>query len=56
MPTHKSGKKGRKVGRQSRWAGMTQSTSAYRQRRNLGVPRGGNGGAWRTGNVKRLAS
>ncbi len=52
----KQGGKGRKHGRNSRWGGVTQTMSAYRQRRNMGVPRGGNGGAWRGGNIKPLAS
>ena len=46
------GRKGRKVGRNARWGGMTQATTSYRQRRNLGVPKGGNGGRWRSGSVK----
>lgn len=54
MPQHKQGKKGRKVGRQSRLGGMTQGVSHYRQRRQMGVPRGGNGGAWRAGSAKPL--
>lgn len=52
----RSGGGGRKIGRQSRWAGLTQSISHYRQRRNLGVAKGGNNGAWRTGSVKALPS
>ena len=50
------GRKGRKVGRNARWGGMTQATTSYRQRRNLGVPKGGNGGRWRSGSVKALPS
>ncbi len=48
----RTGGKGRKAGRQSRFGGMTQSISAYRQRRMAGVAKGGNNGAWRGGSTK----
>lgn len=45
-----AGHKGdRKIGRNSRLGGHRESMTAYRQRRLLGVPKGGNGGAWRGG-------
>lgn len=43
----KQGRKGRKVGRNYRYGGRPESLTAYRKRRLAGVPKGGNGGAWR---------
>lgn len=43
----KQGRKGRKIGRNFRYAGHEGSITNYRQRRALNVPKGGNNGAWR---------
>ena len=49
----KRGGGGRKHGRNFRFSGVRQSNTSYKSRRLLGVPKGGDGGAWRrmTGRV-----